>query len=224
MSGLLFNIYPLFSQRGVTVLGQEYLGVAFLQFRDHFLSVFQLDQGWLQGLDCKQDFSPKTLTAHYPDCSLEDIVAELVVNQLLDDETHSFFQVFGLLCFVSELLYYLEVVIGESSLEDLIDVRFVRRGIVCAAHFGIKTFLDNIGGKFKLAKSDEIFGNLLEYLFVLLPVLELYHVLNQVISVRVFDQLMDVLDDVVGEVQLLAARPFLKAPLHDATTMLVLPD
>lgn len=59
-------------------------------------------------------------------------------------------------------------------------------------------------------------------MFILASILEFYHVLNQVVAIRIFDKLADIFDNVVGEFKLLVSGPLLKASLHHATSMFVL--
>lgn len=65
---------------------------------------------------------------------------------------------------------------------------------------------------------------MLEYSFVLLSILKLDHVLDKVVAVGILDQLVDVVDDVVGEVEFLSSGTLLEAPLHDAAAVLVHSD
>ena len=74
------------------------------------------------------------LAAHDLKRSLEDIVSELIVDELLHDEAHSLLQVLGLLSLVAEFLDDLEVIIREGSLEDLINVGLIGLAVF-AAHF-----------------------------------------------------------------------------------------
>lgn len=52
-------------------------------------------------------------------------------------------------------------------------------------------------------------------------VIQLQHILNQVIAVRVFNELGQVLDDGVSEHQFLGWVALFEAPLHHATPVLV---
>lgn len=49
-----------------------------------------------------------------------------------------------------------------------------------------------------MRESDEIFSDLFEDLFVLLFILKLENVLDQVVAIRVLDQVVHMLDDMVG--------------------------
>lgn len=125
---------------------------------------------------------------------------------------------------VAEFLDDLEVIVWESSFEDLVDVGFGIDLVVVRAHLGVETLFDDVAGELQLAQSDEVFGNLLEDLLVLLPVFQLDDVLDQVVSVWILDELTDVFDDVVGEFELLRSGTLLKASLHHATSVFVLSD
>ena len=114
----------------------------------------------------------------------------------------------------------MSVVILERTLENLIDVWL---GAVAAAlQFGVKTFLNDVARKFKLTESDEIFCNLLKDLLILLSVFKLNDVLNEIVAIRIFNQLTDVSNDEVCKLKLLSFGSFFKASLHDAASMLVL--
>jgi hypothetical protein len=144
----------------------------------------------------------------------------LIIYQLLDNEADSWFEVFRFFSLITEFIYYLCVVILERALENLIDVRL---GIVTITlQFGVKTFFNDVTRKFKLTESDEILGNLLKYLLILIPVFKLNHVLNKVVAVWILNQLTNVNNDVVGELEFLPFRPFLEASLHDTASVLVL--
>jgi hypothetical protein len=51
--------------------------------------------------------------------------------------------------------------------------------------FGVKAFLDYVGGKFKLAKSNKIFCNYSENHVTLLYALKLKYILNNVVSIGI---------------------------------------
>lgn len=57
--------------------------------------------------------------------------------------------------------------------------------------------------------------------FILLSVLEFQDVLDEIVTIRILNEVMQVLNDIVTKLQLLLARSFLKASLHDAAPMLV---
>ena len=75
-----------------------------------------------------------------------------------------------------------------------------------------------------MAESDKVFGNLLDNGLVLQWVFKFEHVLNQVITVRIFNQVIDVLDYVVCQLKFLISGSFLETPLHDTTSMFMLSD
>ena len=153
---------------------------------------------------------------------MEDVVAELVVDELLDDEMHSGLEVLGLLGLVTKLLDDLLVILGEVSFEDLVNVSF--GGLPGGGILGLEADLDDVAGELELAESDEVSGNLLDDEPILLLVLELEDILDQVVAVGVLDEVLDVVDDVVGELQLLGSGTLFEAPLHDTAAMLVLAD
>ena len=153
---------------------------------------------------------------------MEDVVAELVVDQLLDDEMHSGLEVLGLLGLVAKLLDDLLVVLGEVAFEDLVDVSF--GGVPGGGILGLEADLDDVAGELELAESDEVSGDLLDDEPVLLLVLELEDVLDQVVAVGVLDQVLNVVDDVVRELELLGSGALFEAPLHHTAAVLVLAD
>jgi hypothetical protein len=105
---------------------------------------------------------------------LEDVVAKLIVDQLLDDEVHSRFEVQRVVCLEPEFLDNLSVIIREGPFENLVNMSFLN----CLIEFRIQALLDDVARKFELAQSDEILGNLLENAFVSILVLQLEDVLH----------------------------------------------
>ena len=93
------------------------------------------------------------------------------------------------------------VVLGEVTLEDLVDVSF--RGVPGGGVLGLEADLDDIAGELELSESDEVSGDLLDDEPILLLILELEDVMDQIVAVGVLDEVLDVVDDVVGEFQLL---------------------
>ena len=63
--------------------------VGFLKLLEDLLAMLELHQGWGKGLDGVEDFLLQVVVADDQESLLEDVVAELVVDQLLDDEMHS---------------------------------------------------------------------------------------------------------------------------------------
>lgn len=145
---------------------------------------------------------------------LQDIVAKLVVYQLLDDEVHSSFKVI----FVSSQFGLNgKVILRKASLENLFNV-----SLLPDLETLIQAFFNNIAREFKLTESDEVFGYQREDAFVFGSIVQLDHILNQVVAVRVFDQSGHELDDVLSQVKFLLLSTLLKASLHHAAAMLVL--
>lgn len=70
--------------------------------------------------------------------------------------------------------------------------------------FGVEALLDDVARELELAQSDEVLGNLLENALVFLLVLKLDHVLHEIVTVWVLNELVDVIDDEVGEFELLS--------------------
>lgn len=63
-----------------------------------------------------------------------------------------------------------------------------------------------------------------ENLLVFGGILKFENVLDQVVSILVFDQVVHELDDVVGQFKLLCSGSFLQASLHNTATMFVHSD
>lgn len=141
----------------------------------------------------------------------------------MHNEAYPLLQILRLLRLEAKFLDDLVVIIWESALEDLVDVRLAVLAVF-RAHFRIKALLNHVAGKLQLTQSDEVFGNLLEDSLILISVFKFDHVLYQIVSIGVLNEFADVLNDVVGQFQLLGSRTFLKAPLHNATTVFMLSD
>lgn len=63
-----------------------------------------------------------------------------------------------------------------------------------------------------------------ENLLVFGGILKFENVLDQVVSILIFDQVVHELDDVVGQFKLLCSGSFLQASLHNTATMFVHSD
>jgi len=100
----------------------EDVWVGFLELLKHFLAMFQLHQRGLEGLDCVEDFLFQDFIADNKQSLLKHIVAELVVDELLDDEVHSGLEVLGLLGLAAELFHNLLVVIWEVAFEYFVNM------------------------------------------------------------------------------------------------------
>lgn len=103
-----------------------------------------------------------------------------------------------------------------GALEDLVDLE--------GGLSRLKALLNDIGRVLELAESDKVARDEVEDLVVSNVILELEHVLDQVIAVRVLDQHVDASDDHIGQGQLLREQAFLKAALHHTAAVLVRPD
>ena len=68
--------------------------VLFLQLLNHLLSVIELQERWLQASDGVQDFHAQLLIGDGEECFLKNVVAELVVDEFLDDEAYSLTETF----------------------------------------------------------------------------------------------------------------------------------
>lgn len=63
---------------------------------------------------------------------------------------------------------------------------------------------------------------MLDDALVLLWILKFENILDQIVSIWIFDKIFDVFNDVVGELELLISGTFLEAPLHNTASMFVL--
>jgi hypothetical protein len=75
-----------------------------------------------------------------------------------------------------------------------------------------------------LTQSNEVFGNLLEDSLILILVFQCDNILNQVISVWILNELVDVVNDEIGKLKFLGSRSLLKASLHNTASVLVFTD
>jgi len=73
-----------------------------------------------------------------------------------------------------------------------------------------------------LAQPDEVFGNLLDDAFIFLFVFKLKDILHQIVSIRILNQIINVLNDIVRKLELLSSCAFLKTSLHDTASVLML--
>lgn len=123
------------------------------------------------------------VVADHKQSFLKNIIAKLIIDQLLDNEVHSSFEVCWFARFEAELLDYLVIVIWEGAFENLINMGFLNWFI----EFWIKTFLNDIAWELELTQSDKILGNLLKNAFISLLVFQLEDVLHKIVPIRVFD-------------------------------------
>lgn len=155
-------------------------------------------------------------------CSLDYIVSELVVNELLDDKVDTSLETLQKLAVMTKLGKDLLVVMRESALEDFIDVSLLLRFLIIT--FRIQALFNYIAGEFHFAQADKILGDLHENLLIFRGVLELKNILDQVVSILVFDQVVHVFNDEVCQFKLLCSGSFLETSLHDTATMFMHSD
>ena len=173
----------------------EYLWVCLLELSEDFLTVLDLHQGGRQGLDHCQDLPPQRLVADHHQGLLQHVVSKLVVNQALHNKVDSCLQILWLFSVVTKFLHDLLIILWESSFKYFIDMLFLFFAFV---NFWVQAFFNNIWREFELRQPDEVFGDLFEYLLILVFVFEFKHVLDQVVAVGVFDQIVHVLNDMIG--------------------------
>lgn len=80
-------------RHGVATWHIENRWVGFLQLHQYLLAMLHLHERGLQRLDGVQDFLTKMVVADNEKSFLKNIVAELVVDQLLNNEIYSRFQI-----------------------------------------------------------------------------------------------------------------------------------
>lgn len=73
-----------------------------------------------------------------------------------------------------------------------------------------------------MTQPDEVFGDLLNDAFIFLFVFKLKDILHQIVSIRILDQIINVLNDIVCKFELLSSGAFLETSLHDTTSVLML--
>ena len=181
--------------------------------------MLNLDQGGWQRLDGVQNLFLQEIVLDDIQRSLDHIVSELVVDKLLDNKVDTSLETLLKLEVVLELGDDLLVVLRESALEDLVDV-----SLLLIVTLWIQALFNYIAWEFHFAQSDKILSDLHENLFIFRGVFKFEDVLDQVISILIFDQVVHVLDNVVGQFKLLCSGSFLQASLHDTATMFVHSD
>jgi len=173
---------------GLGLVEDSWVGLG--QLLDDFLAVLDLHQRGLHALNCHQEFFFEKLVAHRPEGSLQDVVAELVVDQFLDNKGSSGF---GVLAFGAKFLQNLAVVLLEGAFENLFEVAAL------SALAGFDALFDDIAGELELAEPDEVLGDLADDSFVFVLVVELEHVLDEIVAVGVFNELDLVFNNEVGQ-------------------------
>lgn len=71
---------------------------------------------------------------------------------------------------------------------------------------------------------NEVLANIFENLLVQVCALQLEHVLHQVVSIRVLNQIAHLLDDLPGKLDFLGGTALLQTPLDHAAAVLLLAD
>lgn len=89
---------------------------------------------------------------------------------------------------------------------------------------GLETLLNHIRGEFQLAQVDEVLPDIFENLLVEIGALQFKHILDQVVSIGVFDKVAHLVDDLEGQLHLLLGPAFLKTALDHAAAVLLFTD
>jgi len=84
-----------------------------------------------------------------------------------------------------------------------------------------QTLFDYIRRKFHLAQSDEISSDCFEYLFIQVNFLKLKHILYQVVTVGVFNEIVKLVNDNLSQCKFLLLSTFLKTALHNTAPVLM---
>ena len=141
---------------------------------------------------------------------LEDVVSEWVGGEMLNNSFHSFV----LLAWVStQLTDKSDVVLCVIASQDATNLR--------EAWLNLQALLNDIWRELQFAQSNEISSDKGEDLFVKFIVLNLQHVLDQVVAIRVFNQTCKSLNYYFSKSNFLGAETLLKASLHYAAALLV---
>jgi hypothetical protein len=165
--------------------------------------MLELHQWWGKTFYGKENFFAQKVITDYQESFLENIVAKLVIDELLDNKVYSGLQVLRLLSSESKLLNKLLIIARKGTLEDLVNMCFSLIWLL-----GIKALFDDITGKLELTQSDEVFGDLSEDSLVSMGILKLENVLNQVVTIWIFNEVWHVFNDVVCKLQLLSLSTF----------------
>ena len=88
----------------------------------------------------------------------------------------------------------------------------------------LEALLDDVRGEFELAEAHEVTRNKVQYLVVAQITFQLEHILYQIVAKGVFNQEVDPTNNDICKGQFLLHQAFLKATLHDATSVLVRAD
>lgn len=200
-------------------LSSKNCGILLWQLGEDFLAMLNLDQRGLQWLDGVEDLFLKQFVLNHIQGSLDHVVSELVVDELLDNKVDTSLQTLLLLVIARELGDDLLIVLWESTFEDFVDV-----SLLLIVTLGIEALFNYIAWKFHFTQSNKILGDLHENLLILAGVLKFENVLDQVVSVLVFDEIVHILDDEVCQFKLLGSGSLLQASLHDTAAMLVHSD
>ena len=87
--------------------------------------------------------------------------------------------------------------------------------------FRFKALLDHIRWKLELTVSHEVAGYEVQDFIVSGLVVQLEHVLDQIVAERVLNEQEEPLYDLIGESQLLSSEALLQTALHNAATMFI---
>jgi len=142
---------------------------------------------------------------------LKNVVAELMSHEALYDKVDAH----GLNA---------RLVRSKLTLQRLIvpDVRALEDHINLMGSLGsLKALLDDVRRELQLAEPDEVTCNEVQNLIISHIILELQHILDQVVAERILNEHVNTTDDDISEGELLGFEALLKASLHHATSVLI---
>lgn len=151
--------------------------VLLLELLQHFDAVSGLHEAVGHVNDGLQDLLPELVISKDSDRPLEDIVAELVRSQALNDVAHA---VGPALRAEAELASDILVIDLVRSFEDLVNLSSGLRSL--------QALFDHIGREFELAESGEVTRDEVENLIVKGFILHFEHVLDKIVAEWALDK------------------------------------
>ena len=143
-------------------------------------------------------------------CLLKNIVSKLMSHKSLDDLVHTELTVPGL---ETELPNEDLIIPEVGALEDLLDL--------VSGLSGLKALFNHIGGEFELTEAHKISGDEVEDLLIAKFILQFENILDQVVAIRVLNQIMDAANNDISKSEFLLAQALLKTTLHDTASVFV---
>ena len=186
--------------------------VGFLQLRKHFLAVLGLLQFTLECLNLHKDLVSKRVIDDVDDL-LKDVVTKDMSHKFTNNQIHTRL---GLARAITELVDNCHVIPKVGAQEDL--------GNLHGGLRSLKSLLNHIGGELELAESDEVSSDKVQDLLIHHLVVQFNHILNKIVSILVFDHVVESADNDLGKGHLLRVETLLKTSLHHTASVLVSTD